>query len=75
MKKYIAIALISGAFLTSCGEYNKVLKSGADKCEELKIPHVEHLSKATHSWKYWGYALEEHLAHFTKILNGENLGF
>ena len=28
MKKYIAIALISGAFFTSCGEYNKVLKSG-----------------------------------------------
>ena len=27
MKKYIAIALISGAFFTSCGEYNKVLKS------------------------------------------------
>ena len=27
MKKYIAIALLSGAFLTSCGEYNKVIKS------------------------------------------------
>ena len=27
MKKYIAIALISGAFLTSCGEYNRVMKS------------------------------------------------
>jgi outer membrane protein assembly factor BamD len=27
MKKYITIALLSGAFLTSCGEYNKVLKS------------------------------------------------
>jgi len=27
MKKFIAIALLSGAFLTSCGEYNKVLKS------------------------------------------------
>ena len=27
MKKYIAIALLSGAFFTSCGEYNKVLKS------------------------------------------------
>ena len=27
MKKYIAIALLSGAFFTSCGEYSKVLKS------------------------------------------------
>ena len=27
MKKYIAIVLLSGAFLTSCGEYNKLLKS------------------------------------------------
>ena len=27
MKKYIAIALLSGAFLTSCGEYNRILKS------------------------------------------------
>ena len=27
MKKYIIIALVSGSALTSCGEYNKVLKS------------------------------------------------
>ena len=27
MKKYIIIALVSGTVLTSCGEYNKVLKS------------------------------------------------
>ena len=27
MKKYIAIALLSGTFLTSCSEYNRVLKS------------------------------------------------
>ena len=27
MKKYIVIALLSGAFFASCGEYNKVLKS------------------------------------------------
>ena len=33
MKKYIAIALLSGAFLTSCGEYNKVLKSTDYTCK------------------------------------------
>ena len=27
MKKYIAIALLAGAFFTSCGEYNRILKS------------------------------------------------
>ena len=27
MKKYIAMALLSAGVLTSCGEYNKVLKS------------------------------------------------
>ena len=27
MKKYVIIALVSGSILTSCGEYNKVLKS------------------------------------------------
>ena len=27
MKKYIAIALLAGTFFTSCGEYNRVLKS------------------------------------------------
>ena len=27
MKKYIAIVLLAGAFFTSCGEYNRVLKS------------------------------------------------
>lgn len=64
--------------IVSCGYediYSACAEEFSKKCRELNVPHVQHLSKATHSWKYWGYALEEHISHFTKILNGENLGF
>ncbi len=47
----------------------------SNKCKEENIPHVLVLSKGTHSWKYWAYALEMHLNFFNKILRKDNLGF
>ncbi len=47
----------------------------AERCRELGIPHIFILSPGKHSWKYWGFALEQHLWHFTKIMNKENLGY
>jgi putative tributyrin esterase len=54
--------------------YSKCTIEFCEKCKELGIPYYESLSKADHSWKYWGFALENHIWFFRKILNGENLG-
>ena len=50
MKKYIAMALLSAGVLTSCGEYNKVLKSTdyEYKYEAAK----EYLPRAEHQGRY-----------------------
>lgn len=64
--------------LVSCGYedvYAKCTRDFSDKCHKLGIPHVASYSKAPHSWKYWGYALEEHIWQFDRMLRGENMGF
>lgn len=65
--------------ILSCGyddvTYAKSTEDFAKRCKELNIPHFVTLSKGTHSWTYWGYALELHLWMFSKILNGDNLGY
>ena len=64
--------------IVSCGYediYNDSAERFAKKCQALEINHIATFSKAKHSWDYWGYALEQHLWFFTKILNGENLGY
>lgn len=64
--------------IITCG-YNDYYASNAEKfcskCKELEIPFVQIMSPATHSWKYWGFALDEHIKFFTKVLLGENLGY
>ncbi len=64
--------------ITTCG-YNDVYVCCTDvfsaKCRELDIPHIKILSPGKHSWPYWGFALEQHLWHFQKIMNGDNLGY
>lgn len=64
--------------IVSCGYEDYYAKSTiafADKCRELKIPHISILTPGNHSWKYWDFALGLHLDLFTRILNGENLGY
>lgn len=64
--------------IVTCG-YNDVYAQCTDvfsaKCRELNIPHIVILTPGKHSWKYWGFALEQHLWHFKKIINNENLGY
>jgi len=64
--------------ITTCG-YNDVYVCCTDvfsaKCREMDIPHIKILSPGKHSWPYWGFALEQHLWHFQKIMNGDNLGY
>ena len=64
--------------IISCGYDDVYLKSTeafAARCKSLNIPYIMTLSKGDHSWKYWGYALELHLWMFSRIMNGENLGY
>lgn len=64
--------------LVTCGAQDTYAKSAKDfqvKAEELKIPNILILSPGVHSWKYWTYALEEHLRIFSQIYNNKNMGF
>lgn len=59
--------------------YNDFYASNAETfckvCKENNIPYILLLTPGTHSWKYWGFALEEHIHYFKAILEGKNLGF
>ncbi|MFA5325578.1 MAG: alpha/beta hydrolase family protein [Bacteroidales bacterium] len=64
--------------ILSCGYSDYYAKSTyefAEKCRELGIPYFMTISPGKHSWKFWGYALEQHLWLFNKIIKGENLGY
>lgn len=64
--------------LVSCGYSDSLFGASREfcqRCKELGVPYIEVYSPGTHSWKYWGYALQLHLWYFTRILNEENLGF
>ena len=64
--------------IISCGYddiYSVHSEELASKCRKLKIPHVLLLSPGNHNWNYWDFALDLHLKLFSKILNGENLGY
>lgn len=64
--------------IVTCGYgdvYSICSEEFSDKCRELSVPHILMLSPGVHSWAYWGFALEEHLFLFSKILKGENLGY
>lgn len=64
--------------LISCGYSDSLAECSeafAQRCKTLKVPHAFVFTPGVHSWKYWDFALDLHLWYFTKILNGENLGF
>lgn len=64
--------------ILSCGYSDYYAKSTiefSDKCKEMKVPHITLLTPGTHSWKYWRFAVREHIHLFTMIMNGENLGY
>lgn len=64
--------------LISCG-YSDTLypcnRAFCERCKELGVPYIEVYSPGVHSWTYWDYALRLHLWYFSRIVNGENLGY
>lgn len=64
--------------LISCGYSDGLFgatRAFCERCKEESIPYIEIDSPGTHSWVYWDYALRLHLWYFSRILNGENLGY
>ena len=62
----------------SCGYSDSLYpcnRAFCERCKELGVPYVELYSPGVHSWKYWDYALRLHLWYFSRIVNGENLGY
>ncbi|MCK9625953.1 MAG: esterase family protein [Bacteroidales bacterium] len=75
VKKMVGLDKI---MILSCGYSDYYAKSTyefAEKCRELGIPYVMTISPGKHSWKFWGFALEQQLWLFNKIIKGENLGY
>jgi len=64
--------------LISCGYEDSLADSSrkfAEECAKYDIPYILLMSPGTHSWKYWTFALDQHLFIFSKIACGEELGF
>ena len=64
--------------IVSCGYddfYVRCTDIFSQRCRYMGIPHVVLLSPGKHSWPYWGFALEEHIAFFQKLMRGDNLGY
>ena len=62
----------------TCGYSDTLFGASRDFCERCKeegVPYISVFSPGVHSWKYWDYALRLHLWYFSRILNGENLGY
>ena len=65
-------------FIISCGYddfYVRCTDLFSEKCRYMGIPHFVLLTPGKHSWPYWGFALEQHIAFFQKLMRGENLGY
>jgi len=75
------VATIAGSkniLLISCGYDDSLAESSrefAKECAKYDIPYILLMSPGNHSWKYWIFALDQHLFIFSKIANGEELGY
>lgn len=72
------IAGTDKVILVSCGYSDYYLKCADDftkVCNELKIPYIRTDSPGKHSWKFWEFALNQHLWYFQRILDGTEMGY
>lgn len=64
--------------LISCGYkdfYYPCSEDFADVCKSLGIPYILTGSPAVHSWKFWEFALDQHLFYFQRIIDGKQMGY
>lgn len=64
--------------IISCGKSDVLAKSSlnfVEKCDLLNIKNISVMSPGNHTWIHWVYSLDLHLLHFSRIVNGEHLGY
>lgn len=64
--------------LVSCGYsdyYFRCTQPFVDACKENNVKYIRTDSPGTHSWKFWEYALNQHLWYFNRIIAGEEMGY
>ena len=63
--------------IASCG-YNDYMSKGAEKfCSaawKAKVLCIETLSPGYHSWRFWEYALYQHIWYFQRIIDDKGMG-
>ena len=75
------VAGITGSkdlLVISCGyddTYADSSRKFAEECAKHEVPYILMMSPGNHSWKYWTFALDQHLFIFSKIVNSEELGY
>jgi len=64
--------------LVTCGAqdyYANSTREFSKRCDELKIPNILIMSPGVHSWKYWTFAIEQHLFIFSRMVQDKGLGY
>lgn len=64
--------------LVSCGYsdyYFRCTQPFVDACKANNVKYIRTDSPGTHSWKFWEFALNQHLWYFNRIIKGEEMGF
>lgn len=75
------LGLIAGGdkiILVSCGYsdyYFKCTHDFIEACKENNVKYIRSDTPGTHSWKFWEFALNQHLWYFNRIIDGEQMGY
>lgn len=64
--------------LVTCGAqdfYSTSTRDFSARCDSLGIPNILIMSPGVHSWKYWEFALDQHLFIYSRMLANKGLGY
>jgi len=64
--------------LATCGAqdyYANSTRNFSKRCDDLKIPNILIMSPGAHTWKYWIYAVEQHLFIYSRMVNNSGMGY
>lgn len=64
--------------LATCGAQDFYANNARDfsaRCDSLGIPNILIMSPGTHSWKYWIFAVDQHLFIYSRMVKKEGLGY
>lgn len=64
--------------IVTCGTEDSLIGQARvfeEVCHTYGVPCISMYSPGKHNWKYWPFILEYHIDWFSRIVNGEPLGF